>query len=165
MMNDKQSVINEMRGAFWLGLKADYRGKVVKEWSEKYQKTWRQDLYREDHVHVFDPAMMNDGGFPPFIESQNFMILQPEGGRGQTTYLTPAAFIPGRDSETEARARAGAKWNSMIEAPVSDRWTAGPSGRTSVGDTKTRFRPLPAPQRTRGARRCRTALANPAFSH
>lgn len=94
----KKDIENSLRQ--WSELKKVYRKKKADNW----RKNWND---RNDQK-------------APYIDDQVVSFLQPtekdrNHNRGVLQHLTPAAFVAGRESEAEARARTG-KWIDLVKS-------------------------------------------------
>jgi formylglycine-generating enzyme required for sulfatase activity len=112
-----------------LSLKPTETRKLKEEIGLKVQRNW-SDLkkrYRERKVAIWEEEWQHtrssiDQGVP-YIDDQIVSYLQPteedEGHRqGVLRHLTPDAFVAGRESESEARART-AKWIDLVESDAT----------------------------------------------
>ncbi len=115
MLEDPAGGLAGLQYAYWAQVKDRYRASTRAAWAQAFPDTLTAGTGPEDQ------ARMMHARTPPFVETQGFAILVPgEDGR-QCRFLRPAAFLTGRDTETEARAREGADWVRLGPAGGSDR--------------------------------------------
>jgi formylglycine-generating enzyme required for sulfatase activity len=93
------------RAGTWARLRSAFCASTVAEWQRSFA------------VHHAEAAASGHDKVP-FIATQQFSILVPGTGGAQKRFLHPAGFLPGRDSEAEARARGDATWLPVTRAEV-----------------------------------------------
>ena len=103
--------------ATWNLIKTAYRKAKVDAWKESFP-----DVYAGADVTTPEKKsyLMRDEANlkPPFIASQGFSVLVPGQHGEQARFLKPAAFLPGRESEAVAAARADSEWRRVSRADI-----------------------------------------------
>jgi formylglycine-generating enzyme required for sulfatase activity len=102
--------------ATWERLKCAYRSGRADAWRSNFPSTY----YGQQETSPELRAEMQAAAQPPFVASQGFCVLVPGPSGEQSPYLKPAAFLPGRDSEAEAIARAESEWRRVARSDVVD---------------------------------------------
>jgi len=92
----------------WAIARAAYRTATAERWHRSFP-----DVYRGPAASAAEEDRLMEAAHPPFIASQGFSILVPASGGAQARFLNPAGFLPGRDTEAEARARRDSSWSAV----------------------------------------------------
>lgn len=92
----------------WAKIKKKYRASIVEAWHADFPSIY----HGKKETSGTEKAKLMTALRAPFIASQRFGILEPKGGK-QLHALRPAAFLPGRSTETEAVAREDSTWNPV----------------------------------------------------
>lgn len=104
------------RDATWARIKSAYRSGRIDAWGASFPRTYRGPERTSDQ----ERTDLMCAEHPPFIASQGFCVLVPGSNGAQAQYLKPAAFLPGRDSEAEAIARAESEWRRAERDEVAE---------------------------------------------
>jgi formylglycine-generating enzyme required for sulfatase activity len=102
------------RDATWERLKRVYQSGRVDGWRTNFPSTYSGEAQTSPEVR----AELMAAAHPPFVASQGFCVLVPGPNGEQSRHLKPAAFLPGRDSEAEAVARAESEWRRVARSDV-----------------------------------------------
>jgi len=90
--------------------------RVKQEFQESVRKSWREEFPVEIAAPEHGPSerdweeVERLGDRAPFLKDQAMERLVPDAQGGQLKYLSPDAFVVGRDTENEARASRNADW-------------------------------------------------------
>ncbi len=115
MLEDPVGGLAGLQYAYWRQVKDRHRTRTVTAWRDAFADT------ASAQTGAAELERMMDARAPPFIETQGFAILDPGADMQQCRFLRPAAFLTGRDTETEARAREGADWRPLAQRGGSGR--------------------------------------------
>jgi formylglycine-generating enzyme required for sulfatase activity len=121
-IRSRQGALAMFQAGTWAKVRAQYRAATVNK--------WRKDFPDADNSNA--NGTEGTRGFP-FIATQGFSILAPVAGQ-QQRYLTPEAFLPGRETEIEASARRGSTWSTVTRAQVRDALLAAQEQPNLLGD-------------------------------
>jgi hypothetical protein len=99
-LQNVDGVLAQFQEGTWSTIRTKYRRCTVDAWQRDFQSVYRgkKDTSAQEKERLMGAQLA------PFIASQRFSILEPNDGK-QLHALRPAAFLPGRSTETEAAAR------------------------------------------------------------
>jgi formylglycine-generating enzyme required for sulfatase activity len=118
----------KFRAGTWARIRAKYRSNAAQAWDADFQRVY----YGKIRTPAAERAKLMAAHHAPFIASQRFSILEPKNGR-QLHALRPAAFLPGRSSETEAIAREDSTWNPVARDALKQALLSGKPGPLELG--------------------------------
>jgi formylglycine-generating enzyme required for sulfatase activity len=127
-LSHADGALAKFRAGTWAKIRTKYRSIAVEAWKTDFPSVYQG----KGKTSVEDKAKLMDATRAPFIASQRFSILEPKGGK-QLHALRPAAFLPGRSTETEAAAREDSTWNPVARDALKQALLRGQPGPFSLG--------------------------------
>ena len=116
------------RAGTWAKIRASYRLHAVEAWQKDFPNVYRG----KRETSAAEKNRLMAAQHAPFIASQRFSILEPKDGK-QLHALRPAAFLPGRSTETEALAREDSTWNPVARNALKQALLTGKPGPLELG--------------------------------
>jgi formylglycine-generating enzyme required for sulfatase activity len=127
-VHNLDGILAQFQEGTWSTIRTKYRRCTVDAWQRDFQNVYRG----KKETSAEEKERLMGAPLAPFIASQRFSILEPKDGR-QLHALRPAAFLPGRSTETEAAARERSTWNPVPRASLQQVLLNGKSEQIELG--------------------------------